>query len=1555
MYDALHDALHSLQAAGARGFEGLVHAHIGRLTGRRFFLAKSGTQAGKDVSTAGYGGTYIDIECKRYRRGMSPTTRDLIGGFIEAFDASAGNLDLWLVVSTGAIGSSEAEALRRTADREAVAVEIIDWQEAGLPELAVLCAAFSRETVEVLQVRGVSGDLTAVSADLMAVADDPRFPTQLADLRRRLSAADLGLDHAREVTNAWVQSRLLRKADAMAAFHQALCVGDVGFQPYIERPVPQAALSAWYAAWPDHHSLAAVLGREGNGKSWATMAWWKGLTGKPLTLVLTSNRVTANDSMSIVASVLLEQAGVRDVAFWKRRLQQWLQRPPSGVPTILLILDGLNERPRQPWDQFFASLNESGWAGRLAVVITCRPAFWSERVAHFLPDGLPVTCIEVQPFNDEELANAWGDRRPTLSEMPKPVRDFIRTPRIFRLARNHIEDLIQSGDLTVERLLIEDWADRRQLRLGFAHSVPDFNNLVIELARDLRQGVGEFGRHRLREYSSLARRNPDRNLDKDFDEIIDGRLFERIDPVSDKHRVRPEYVGLALGMLLAREARDANRHLGTAGIEGVLAEALDPVADLDQTTATLRGACAVAFLEAEYPVEARRALLRTWLCRQNPDEAQWHDFAAYVPLHPKTFFDLADDFWFGADIYPTAREWVADAILRWRGLPAVQALIEARCARWLGLWHRDWHGFVGKPDTNRLARQRATVVENWSRLTDSERRLADELLSEAQTPHAPSIARLALLLASHGPRLKHVRGLVAWALSRAIMQSGDQSEEVAWCLRLNRHDPTETEAALLVDVGSFLEDRSEVGTRAARTLLWACGTPAAAERRSALPAPPQHDFWFLQQRLIDVDPLDPATRAPTDLTPVTERLAALDPAEFCRTLSRTAEEHDFAQIEPTLVRFEPALASAFCRRLLQSARDRQGIRLRQLGWRIPEYLMLISPEEADALDQARCSLLPLLGDNPHDAQATEAYLLVGVLGNHTVGQQLDLLLARPPAALDLLLLEEVLVPVQGEMANVRLILAETDWQPHVLRRLLWVLSRNAFPLNAAARMAVVRCFSHGDPAVRASAFRLAMICDDRMALRVHAASEWRARSDDSTLESFYGSLALIAGTDPIDYIALRGRVAPELLGYLAVRDGRPHAIDAFAQDLDALWETMATPISAAEIPSLAVTSRQPNDPSTPELEITDIAPLAETALRTIHAFGRGPSAEELKSFFEWSDPDRWIHERREFNERIGKLIAEAQRVGRHFFGKGMRGYGLSEVISRHRELVEKWITALAQRDRVQWDAAEFHRALCAGLGQTDPDRAADILVHLQHASTVLRITYRPWNIDSLAWLAFKLPSNPKVDAVRERLLEDACTDELLFQVALAAQANGATGWLGRVIQRDFDATAVYRRARALTLIGFLDEGGVLDALRQQLNGRAGFLKDVAMCAQDRLEKNHRARAWFTKFISHRDEVEAWAAFRLFLRCVDRRFHLWENAMLNATHDLPLLWRQHVTVNDWNIRKTAEDNEGRLSEILFGLRIPKGEIAPWYGTPPMADPACSTGGATGLGSPLIEWV
>src|SRR5207247_8131417 len=104
-------------------------------------------------------------------------------------------------------------------------------------------------------------------------------------------------------------------------FHQMLCVTDAEFQPYIERRVPQAALTAWYSGWSDRQSIAAVLRGECNCKSWVTLGWWRQLGVLPLTLLITANREFRGDGLTILAATLAAQIpAVRHVRFWRGRL-----------------------------------------------------------------------------------------------------------------------------------------------------------------------------------------------------------------------------------------------------------------------------------------------------------------------------------------------------------------------------------------------------------------------------------------------------------------------------------------------------------------------------------------------------------------------------------------------------------------------------------------------------------------------------------------------------------------------------------------------------------------------------------------------------------------------------------------------------------------------------------------------------------------------------------------------------------------------------------------------------------------------------------------------------------------------------------------------------------------------------------------------------------------------------------------------------------------------------------------------------------------------------------
>lgn len=1447
--EALYKALHGLRADGPTGFEGLIHSLIGRFTGRRLFLARSGSQRGRDASTARFGETYIDIECKRYALGHSPPARELTGGLMAAINASSGLLDLWIVASTTAIASTTADELLACAATSAVAIEILDWQASGLPQLAVLCAALSDATIEGLREREVSSsDLEAAAADLRQLRADPGFGAASADLNRRLASPDLGFNHALASANAWTVARLASRSKAQADFNQPLCVTDSAYQPYVDRYSVHAELDAWLVSCAKNPTVAAVLGHEGTGKTWATMKWWSSLVEKPLTLLSTSNREVSDDALSLIASQIFHQTGrLRNFEFWERSVRRWLQRPVGARPSILLVLDGLNERPRQEWDRLFASLGDEEWKGHLAIIATCRSEFWSERIAPRIRDLHDTVEIRVPPFDDDELARAWSDRRPSLTELPRRVRDFMRTPRIFRLASEHAVLLGQAGDLTVEQLLIDDWADRVRARQGFAHTANDFNNLLISVARSIKKGLSAFDREALRQHSSLARSSPDRNLDRDFDEIIAGQLFEQLDDVSSRYRVRPEYAGLAMGMLLATEVRDSYRDSGDSGVETVFANHLDPLQGLDEASAILRGAFAVACLQELYPARARLAIARRWLTLQNADDKHWRDFSAYLPRVPDLYFDLAENLWLDETIFST-REWAGDAILRWRNLSRVQEMIVNRCRSWLGLWHSDWYPFLGRADHVFLSRQRKHTKERRSLLTEQE----SSLLREATRANAPFIERLAFTLISHGARAPHTEGLLAWAVARALMQLPGELEALSWCLRLNNSDASDADVALLEGIDQLLEGSSETGTSAARTLLWASGTRTAASRLEQLPPLPSHPGWPRRQ-LIDVDPLDPDSGAPTDLAPATELLKAIEPSRLHSALGRTREDHDLELVEPILARFRPDLLGELYRQVLRSASTREEVPLRQLGWIVPESLLIIREREAATLDNARRSLFPKLAANPDDARATEAYLLLGILPLHPADKQIRLLLDRPKSAIDLRKLETVFTAVPEDRANELLTLNQTN-EGYMVTRVLWFLGGTSFALSEASRSAFEFCFNHEDSSVRASAFRLAVRCNDVPVLASHKQSSWAADERDQSNEAHYGSLALIASATAGDYQALRHRVLFEYRGRLAHRDLTPEALGELGRELDALWTSLM-----------------------------GLSPSEQGAIR---------------------------------HSAIGRSNIDVA--------------SLRQLITSQPELAEKWVSATSDSSHVPWQAIDFYRSLCMALSD-DPSRSAPLLTFLRSSQVFGGITYRPMSIDSCTWLAFHLATSDEVDSIRQSILEDAHTDELLYQLALAAQDQKAFDWLERVVRTDLEHSDLHRKARGLTLVGFLDEGSLLRALHPMLDGCGGYLEEVAAVARKRSASNQRARFWFRQSADRRDPVESWANFRLFLRCCDRRFFLWRESMIDANPDLPLLWRRHLEINDQQIDRAIKRNEGKLAEVLYGTRTSR-YVWPWYRSP-----------------------
>lgn len=1523
MYDHLRQALHQLRATSSSGFEGFIVALVSGLAGMRLQLAKSGSQQGKDAATLPSEDIRISVECKRYAEGKSPSARDLLGGFEEEVSATGGDLDLYLVVSTGSIGIEESRRLLDAGDRHDISVEILDWQSAGLPELGVLCACAPDIAVGELISRDSNADLLKVRKDLDEISGRADFSERKSALQRRLSRAELGFSRARAICNGWIQQKLSSAADARAVFNQPFSVDDGSVGPFSSRENVNKQLDEWFTSWRTHNSPLVLLGNEGVGKSWSALKWWSQFKDDaPLTLLISSNLVDATRFDAMLWSALMRQGSFANQSICERRVNRWLSRDPTNVPSILVILDGINERPRYPWWQMIAAAGESKFASRIAVLATCRQGYWTENLALRCPG---VQSATVLPFTDQELAAAWGDRQPQLSALAPDLKQFIRVPRVFRLASNHLESLMTSGDLTVERLLVDDWRQRQELNPALSISYRQVNEFISECARRLRNNEVELTRRDIKELSASIADLPQEELPRAINELLDGPLFERIDAPVERYRVRKERVPYALGMLLAHEVHETTRKVGIEAAREAIGGNIESFRDFDCAVPIIRSSASIAVSDPNIDDEVAAILLEQWATLPQATAEGGEGFGALVPLAPGAYTRVAERLWLSNEFHASGREWVSAALLRWREAESVKPVLEQHCNRWLGIWSRRWFPFLNQPSEERLAQQNDAIEDKVRSLTDSEREFVASANEESETPVAPWISRLALLIISHCPRVPFIDGMLAWCFARSLMGYWDGFDELAWVLRLNDVDAVQTEKALLGRVKYMSEDASEAGTAALRLVCSAIGTKSAVSRiESSRFLESQRPLGARAPELDDA--VDPSVERSDKAEVWLKRLDDADVA--MRFASSGSNDCDFVFDvgEPWLARFNAEAYASKCCEMLGAASAREGVALRQLALHSIEFLLLVTAQERASLDAARRKLFECLSGDQHDARASESYLLTAVIAESCAAEQLELIIDRPIDALELIELESVFAPITRSF--IRAVLESLPESPRALVRTLWFITREPCVLTGTERLAIENLVGANDPLVRAFALRFIHVSRDQELLRGLIAREWSATSTDSQ-EAFHGSVALCRAPG-VKYRDLKSRVVPELLGLLAASDGSDEAIREHGQDLDAMWKTMAElSIDSRLLDDLEQERRvAPRSEGILELEPIHYPLVAEEALRTMQVFGRSPDVEKVDQFFELADPAAFENFSNERRRKMRELIRHAHGAGHHFLATGVRPDGFGNLLRLCPDLVERWTRYLEENERVAPSLLEIYRALATAACSEAPETACRIIRCLSRSTVGFRVTYRPYSVPDFVWLAFLAEDCPGIDSLRAELLDSAFDDERLFQLAVAARVNGRSNWLREAVGARLEQQSCTGHARALTLIGFMDEGCELDALDAQLSGRVGFLEQVAKEARRRLKFNQLARHWFARFLQQPDRSAAWLAFRLFLRCADRRFFGWQEELVVQSGPSDALKRRHLAVNRQRIEQAISKNEGRLNEQFAGIRIPRGEVWPW---------------------------
>ena len=112
-----------------------------------------------------------------------------------------------------------------------------------------------------------------------------------------------------------------------------------------------------------------------------------------------------------------------------------------------------------------------------------------------------------------------------------------------------------------------------------------------------------------------------------------------------------------------------------------------------------------------------------------------------------------------------------------------------------------------------------------------------------------------------------------------------------------------------------------------------------------------------------------------------------------------------------------------------------------------------------------------------------------------------------------------------------------------------------------------------------------------------------------------------------------------------------------------------------------------------------------------------------------------------------------------------------------------------------------------------------------------------------------------------------------------------------------------------------------------------WVKKLFETSQYRWQKNDWAKHWFHRFLAIDDDVKAWAAFRLFLHCVDTRFWHWQMQLKAAVpeHELTPKRLDFLQDNLETIKNRIRKNEKPLRKQYLGHKILEDQAWPWMST------------------------
>lgn len=1515
----LREIVRKLKATGSDGFEGLIALVLSEITGVSFSLAKSGSQRGRDGETI-YDPGSITFEGKRYDDTVPKN--EVLSKISEIAVDDAGGTDLWILGATAPISSQDNSSISALGKKVGIGVLILDWSESSLSGLATLLSMAKEQSITFIADKTKCPE-AMIERGLDAILAHPQFLERRQQIFDALNQPSIGPAYSLKSNDQYLRAAFTNRGQAKAVFGQVLAPGDTAIPGILDRKDLRELLAGYVFTKPNGR-ITAILGSDGNGKSWLFGQCWLNQAPKPLTVVIVPEDIKEPFSLSDVEPLLISkltaQTGDADTEGtrerWRRHFERWRRTKPVKLPRLVVMLDGLNQRESIHWAQVVNTLAQVLANLGAKLVISARTPFFRA----YLEDKLTydIDLIEVPEWSTDELEILLNERGSSITNLTPQVAEFLRNPRIFAVAvelfkAGHIEEF---GELSVSRLLLE------HIHMGASPAAEPLS--TDEFVRGIRLHAGKI-------VERLQKSNPvdttiftrkvglsegALSIEDQFRVISAGRFFEEVPGDSTLYCIKDESLPLALGLFLLSSAHTARRN--NQSIREELSKILDPIAALDKTADVLLSAVIAAVLSENTPMEIIAALAASFVSLQNLDAERFPEFRGLVKEKPDAFLHALEDATLSEGMASNLF-WINEALLANRGEAPVWAAITTAAQRWLSMYSLAPERMIYErpvdSDKWKIAydKRKAELDAKLAAFGSAECAIFSKLVLEERGDHS-KLNEAAINLLAGQPLKAFAEGFRNWCFASAFNGGiHTKHKDLYNLIQLNRVDWIETRDALLGAVEELREVCvSETGRWALVNALCATADQAAAKQAAAIIEDLTKDResfpgWRLIETWCTTDPCDPKSEKPENISVTAEKYKQLDVTKLCASLGQSLDDHFFEGARTGLVRFEPGAAIEKIRQFADHLVTRETSNFRVGAFRLESHTAALNDAVASIyLAKANAIGKEVLADtDPYkDKFIASQYAMLIAFSHMSGDQQLDALSEYVRVDNILLSICDLMQDADPVKYEEALDKAYAAGDPILLLRLMTFAAYTETQISTRAKTIIGELASSKVPLVRLCALEAIFRLNDPSLLNLVVDSGWSCKqldAADANFEIWYGSQVLIlaAKQNLISINDCVDRISLGTLGDMLLRVGADAAC-AVADRMDLALKAAIGYVAKGNLPHIAQRIGSRERP-----ELYDIHDRADT------------NPDLTDSLLKLPESEIAFYERQERNRSdVEQFERDLSSAGADLILDTVHADFLENLYLYAPERIKKWFNTFRNLSDIELKAIRnIALPVAQVISKEDPAGAVEMFDRLANVKPFAHVAFGPARIGLDSLSLWKADDSDEIDAVRFKRLDQALTDaEIAIEVLAADHAGKIDQIKAYVLDRCVRAEPVYV-ARALMVAGFSpEESWALETIDAHKDD-AGFLSDVYGAAKYAMERHQWSEHWTKLMEDAQTPADLWRYAVLLARIVDGRFKGIENRS-----NTQLIDRFGSTFDDLFDRR-IEKWQSKREKTLFGKRVP----------------------------------